>query len=744
MKIRTTLMMLAASVAPLCAQQPAPQDGQAANALATPASASSLYSQRAAALPALAPLSANCEMACSVSHIGSLAEKMAAAGMFGSLGASLPQEILNLDGLALATHQGSVESLAKLIKLFHSIYDEEYLVSILGNQWAENADAAYAPDIKGKASQASESAKKAAFQAFASSASAFPPIYMVLTAKPGQEAMMQQWYTMAVAYLLSEVKEEMGVYAVDGEFKGVRLELKDMANGLAQAADMEEAKAAEDNLSKRSLHILLKMEGKALVAVLCENPAEIELAKKPEDSLLFSEKFAFCDPHLDKPIIQASYVAPEVSNILNDYNSDPYRLSAHTTSAIFSTLAQKGGENQKPFAEAAQNLDKLSELFLKKLTYKETVPSLAQVWMDGKEIKAEFSFTAPKGTAYQHGQLKLESMASRPKTILYAEGTPCTHPACPPVSEILDSALSVANGFIRTLKTEKQDEASALMSMAVPFLPDAKNLAATFASIREGLGNGSALVVDSVGSIPPVLGGKPGNATPMARISLYSGVTDRSKLSQGWDNILAIAGQVASRLGANPGVVQMLPIVPKTEGSATSYSVALPWFTPDMAPNVTLNDTSFAIGSSPELNAQMVASATGATPFAGTVFNLQFAPLATTLRGLAQMAQEKAVAEAEAEKAQEEQNAPKTDETSAANEQDSLAEEEEDYEEEDLHDPFFEELNDEPTSTEIAAENLSNAAAVAEWFAKYAKGMKGAHTISNGRQMLNITITPIK
>ncbi len=743
MKIRTTLMMLAASVAPLCAQQPAPQDGQAANTLATPASASSLYPQRAAALPALAPLSANCEMAYSISHIGSLAEKMAAAGMFGSLGASLPQELLNLDGFALANHQGSVEALAKLLKLF-PIYNEESPVATLGNLWAENADATYAADIKGKTSQADEVARKAAIQAFVSSASAIPPIYMVLTAKPGQEAMMQQWYTMAVAFLLSEVKEEMGVYAVDGEFKGVRLELKDMAKGLSQEANTEEAKAIEDYLSKRSLHILLKMEGKALVVVLCENPAEIELAKRPEDSLLFSEKFAFCDTHLDKPIIQASYVAPEVSNILDNYNLGPYRLAAHTVSAIFSTLAQKGGENQKPFAEAAQNLDKLSEIFLSKLTRKRTAPSLAQVWLDGKELKAEFSFTAPEGTAYQPGPLKLESMASRPKTILYAESTPCTRPACLSFSEILDSALTVANGFIRTLKTEKQDEASALMSMVIPFLPDAKNLSTALVSIGEGLGNGSALVVDSAGSIPPVLGGKPGNTTPMTRISLYSGVTDRSKLSQGWDNILAIAGQVAGRLGADPSVVQMLPIVPKTEGSATSYSVALPWFTPDAAPNVTLNDTSFAIGSSPELNAQMIASATGSTPFAGTVFNLQFAPLATTLRGLAQMAQEKAVAEAEAEKAQEEQNAPDADEPSAPNEQDSLAEEGEDYEEEDLNDPFFEELNEEPTSSEIAAENLSYAAAVAEWLAKYAKGMQGTHTINNGRQMLNITITPIK
>lgn len=751
MKMRTTLLLMAATVAPLYAQQAPPME-QVFNALAAPAETSAApLEQRAAALPALAVVPNHCEIAVTFSHIGDMADKMAKAGMFGKMDEPLPQEILNFDSVAIAATSGTTET---LIKTFYSLSSEGYgdgsLLSLLSEAWVSQADAAYAPIIKDEMNKARAAAWENVLQALNENGH-LSPIYVVLTAKPGQESMMQQWYTMAVSFLMSNVDEEMGVSAVDGEFKGLRIQLKDTIE-IDEEYDSEEDKAVK-TLAQHNLHILFKMQGKALVCIICEDPAEISLPQSPEDSLLASDKLAFCDANINKPILHASYVTPEVSNILSECQLAPYRLSARTVETIFSSLARQGGENQNAFTKAAEGLHQLAELFLEKLPYKETQPSTTQVWLDGRDLKAELSCSAPEGSAYQPGQLQLTGMADKPGVILYTEGTSITcagTAVLPPASELANNAMDVAKGAILSLKLEEQDKASAFFSMVTPFLPDVAQLVTTLDSISQGLGNSNALVLDSAGSIPPVLGGKPGNTIAMPRLSFYSGVKDRAKLSAGWDSILGIASNVATRLGTDPAVIQMLPIIPKVDGNTASYSVALPWFTPDMAPNVTLNDTGFTLGSSPELNGQVLASATGSSAFAGTVFNLQFAPLATTLRGFAQLMQEKADSEKAAEEAALEEatpvaEAPAEDVGDAGNiaantadDADDLEEEEEDYEEDD----FSQWEYHEPSPAETAANNARQAAKAAEWFARYANNMSGTHTISGGQQALRLIITP--
>lgn len=752
MKMRTTLLLMAATAAPLYAQQAAPMEQVFTTLAATAETPAASLAQRAAALPALAVIPDNCEIAVTFSHIGDMAGKMAEAGMFGKLDEPLPQEILNFDSVAIAATSGTTEA---LVKTFYPLSSEGSgngsLLSLLSEAWTSQADAAYAPVIKDEMNKARTAAWESMLKNLGENGH-LSPIYVALTAKPGQEGLMQQWYTMAVSSLMSNADEEMGVSAVDGEFMGLRFQLKDTIE-IDEEYDDKEDKAVKANLAQHNVYLLFKMQGKALVCIICEDPAEIRLAQTPEDSLLASDKLAFCDANIDKPILHASYVTPEISNIWNECQLAPYRLSARTVETIFSSLARLGGENQNAFTKAAEGLHQLAELFLEKLPYKETQPSAAQVWLDGRNLKAEISCTAPEGAAYLPGQLQLTGMAEKPGVILYAEGTCGTyasHAALPPASDLADKAMDVARGAILSLKTEEQDKASAFLSMVSPFLPDATQLATTLVSICQGLGNSNALVLDSAGSIPPVLGGKPGNTIAMPRLSFYAGVKDRAKLSAGWDSILGIAGNVATRLGTDPAVIQMLPIVPKVDGNTASYSVALPWFTPDMAPNVTLNDTGFTMGSSADLNGQVLASATGSFAFEGTVFNLQFAPLATTLRGIAQLMQEKADSEKAAEEAALEEatpvaEAPAEDAGDAGNiadapsdDADALAEEEEDYEEEDYSNWEYYE----PSPAERTADNARQAADAAEWVARYANNMSATHTISKGRQIFRFIITP--
>ena len=205
----------------------------------------------------------------------------------------------------------------------------------------------------------------------------------------------------------------------------------------------------------------------------------------------------------------------------------------------------------------------------------------------------------------------------------------------PTTMQLVDSAVNVLDGFIATLPQHKQDAAARELAQARQFLPDLKALIGAGETICSGLGNSYALTIDNAGRFPTVLDGKPGNTHAFPRIAFYAGVTDRSKLGEGWEQLLTVAGNVAAKFGSDPSVVRMLPIVPTTTGSTTSYSVALPFFSTDFVPNVTVSDTGFTMGSSSAYNSNIISSATGTMEFSGAVATLNMRALAATARGLA-------------------------------------------------------------------------------------------------------------
>jgi hypothetical protein len=169
----------------------------------------------------------------------------------------------------------------------------------------------------------------------------------------------------------------------------------------------------------------------------------------------------------------------------------------------------------------------------------------------------------------------------------------------------------------------------------------------------------------------------------------------------------------------------------------------MPWFTPDMVPSLTVSDTAFAAGTSSTLNEELVATASGSVPFAGSVFSIQFQPLATTARGIADALAAEAKAEeepltlgVEGEVEDDTEVAvveADTDEENTDSDSDDYIEEE-DYEESDYHSYKA------PTPAEERAEQADNIADACEAAAKYIERLDGTVTTKGDTATIRMQI----
>ncbi len=732
MTTRTILLTLAASVAPLYAQQPTIPASQAFTTLATPAAQADAATpeQRAQVFSALALLPQNISDFAVLTNIGANLLHLAESRVCPELEVGdLPSEVLALDNIALASTPATPATYALLR---HTLVNLSTLGSTmqLAQDWAGQARAELRDSIIEELVLRADAAS--APEGDAAAGAHIPPTYIIITSRPGEETVLQECYSLLLGGLQEENRP--GITPVQDEcgFSGIRMdmvetykaELKEMTQNMAP----RRKEMVLEELAKHPVYLLVRQQGNALIIALCENPQELQLAASPADSLLATDKLAACDTNLSKGMIAAGHVSTELAAIGNEVNTQPTFNLADGIRAVFTRLAEVESANKAAYEQAASAVSFLASE-LQKLTRPITQPSFMQMWCDGD---LHFCLTSDaQGCSYRPGTLRLAALANAPNTSFYAETTPMQLGITPSDSNaLLEAAFSVADGFSLTLAEENRAQAVGALAALKAFAPELQSLASAAATIGSGLDGQLAFVLDSVpGQLPRLSAETPSYTdAQVPRFSVFAGVCDRSKLSAGWDALLATAGQAAGKFGLSPEVVNLLPIVPRQEGSATSYSLALPLFTQqDALPSLAVSNTGLAAGTSARLNVQVLESATGTTPFSGAVFALRFAPLAKTLRSLA-TALDPAPEEAEP----------------VASSQVKL----EGGNEASVHlatvggadGPTSVFVAGERSKVQEASDQLSTAAAIFEYASTVAEGVFGASTIENGLHTLKVDV----
>lgn len=740
MNMRTTLMLMAATIAPVYAQQPADSAAQVFTSLATPATATTATAaQRAAAYPSLAHIPGDVEMIFTLNQLGIISELISDA-----TGETDMPWMANLQGFSIAVGKGMLDTM----KAIEPILQREVDMPMAGNA----VDSVRAI-MKKLAKAYEEAGKKAALDALQTAK--LPPIYAVLTGTPGSEGVLSNWLDIAVSEMQSDISEDdeselREAVEING-YKGIKVRLRgDMfiSTGYQYNEETDKAeeipltaeeKAISEAIDKRYFYVLLKQQGNAIVGVICENPEAISIPTKVEDSVLATDKLTAADANLDKSPLLLSWNAPGLSAAINSLQMTPLKTLSRLTSDTFAELAATDTGKAATWKAAADGTIRLTEMVSKMLIPDGKTPDTTQLWMTDGALHVQCDAPA-NGTSYTPGKLALTAQAEKPSTILYLESTPYTSANLPDGNQLLDAIVNVAEGYAAT--QNDADAINAQIAMAKMFIPDVKLLCGAFKTIGSGMGNSNAIVVDNAGSMPAFLTGSKESSTSIPRIAFYSGVTDRAKLSEGWQQIITLAGEVAVKVGSDPSVVNMLPIIPTPgKDNTTTFSIALPWFTADLGPAVTVSDTAFAAGSSPAFNAEIAAAATGSVDFAGTVFSIKFDALATTARGIADELQAVAKAESEPLTLGVEGEAPavvtedESEESADSTEEEESYIEEEDYEEETDHYVYKA-----PTPAETRAESSKMIAETCENIAKFAERMDGTCTIAGEQATLRIQL----
>ncbi len=748
MNMRTTLMLMAATVAPIYAQQPTDSAAQVYTSLATPAPATTATpAQRAAAYPALALIPANVEALFTLNNIGNTARALGEI-----VGDAAPDELLTLQSLAIASGAGTVDAINALIPWITKFQlDEDVRLELWSSATADPAKSIITRLVNSYV----EATNKAAMANLSNVK--LPPVYAVLTAEAGSEGMLESWLNMVVQSMQEDINpddedEVRTAYEANG-FAGISINLKgsefvspgydynEETGELTRKELTEDQKAISAELDKRTIYVLLRREGNALQAVVCEDPASIVQPTKPEESVLGCDKLAGADANLSKNPAALFWGDTGVSAANSKMQFATYLGIAKIAEDSFRELATADAANASTWSKAADGTALLVNTMSRICIPTGNRPDFLQVWQEAGKIEIEYTTSAPDGVSYKPGKLALTSQADKPGTIFYTETTMQDCGNMPDCQQILDAVVNVVDGFVATLPAEEQQSAAAQIGMAKAFLPELKSIFGSMQTIGDGMGNSMAITMDSAGSMPAILGGNPGNTAAMPRICFYSGVTDRAKLSEGWDGLIKTSGEIAAKLGQDPSVVNMLPIVPTTMGNTVSYSVAMPWFTPDMVPNLTVSDTAFTVGTSSNYNAEIAAAATGTTPFAGCVCSIRFAPLAKTARGiadeLAKIAKEEKAPLSLGVEGEAEVDTDVEDDVIAAATEDEDSEdyiEEDDYEEEDRY------IYKAPTPAEERAEQADDIADACEAVARYVDRVDGVVTVKDGTTTTRVSI----
>ena len=628
MNIRTTLMLMAATVAgPLTAQPPA----EYYTALTAPAAVvNATVEQRAEAMPALALMPADCDYSFSITDIPGLINSLRQAGAIDDLTyeQEIPAEVKQIRSIAIAGDKGSNAMVNTLVAWYNYFTTDDYLKNL--SVTASMASEQYVDTLY----QIITTALQENSQEFDKTLSniKIAPTYGALVLNPGNEALAQAWYSGMLNFLqaATQSSKEMEFVSING-FSGIKV-------AFPAAPETVENEQKLDLLKKefanRAIYILFRAEGNAIVASICEDPAQIALAATPQESILATDKLATVDSKIGNGLFMTTYVSAEIMRNYMTIGSYSINKTGQTISKMFNALAAKGDANQEVFTKAAQGIDAIAAAWINLYDSTADQPLCLSASWTGNIIDVDI--TADNfGYNFKPAELRLTDKAADPNTIYYCEGAYFESNRWPNLGDMIEAALAVTEGCTAASSTQCQTGSCSGLDIAKNYMPEIKECLGAFSTIGSGLDNTMAFIIDKGATMPAILGGEKGNTTAFPRVAFYSGVSDRSKLGEGWETLRQVAGKALVKAGQNPTYVNMLPILPRKEGDGMKYSISLPWFTKDFIPTLAVNDSTFVIGSSETLNAEIMQTATGSMQLPGMVATINFKPLAEMMQSIA-------------------------------------------------------------------------------------------------------------
>lgn len=556
--------------------------------------------RRAATLDALAVMPADVEACVAITDISSMYKTMPLLFIEPGKGLDNPKISEHIETFGFAVGKGNAAALTKIMPIYQYLHGRVQYPA-RAEAWTEAARAEYSGII---GDQVVTEARKPALDALRAIKSIkVHPIYAAVTVDvPAQR------YLMDAAQDYIKLYESKGGTAVEeAGCKGVKIPFKaifDMPEG-----DASIESTLREEIEARSLYLLFKQVKGALVAVICEDPSEVNVAESPAKSVLSTDALKFSDSYLLSGLKTSVYISPELINAGNCYSKYDLDAFAEFTEKVFSAMGSEDSDNIAAYNAASRSVQPVVSFLSDFVRTDTSKPFTFCMWDEEDGAHAKLSVDS-YGASYSAGHIRLARIARNKSVLFFSESTPET-PASKStrLESVLEPALNLAAGYFTAMEPAEASASGA--DALLKAMPRVKPVIKALTASCSALGEAPAYVV-----MP--------NKQGEMLVSYFNAVKDRKALGAAGDELVTATGRM---LG---GKADSLKKLVKTKKDKTSVS-----YTADMASlgipcefNVTMTQTLFAFGNSAALNKQMIKHGNGKINFSGAVYTLRPGALA--------------------------------------------------------------------------------------------------------------------
>lgn len=421
-----------------------------------------------------------------------------------------------------------------------------------------------------------------------------PPLYGVVTLRREAAALAAEWQTA----LLAELKEDPTAEPLEvGEWKGVRLHAPQ--NWEEEGLSLLQQVRLRDALEHFSVCVLTAIRERALVVVVCSDPAEAQPAVSPVSSVLQSEKVQFAAEHA-RPLIMAS-LSPEMGAPARECLLQTWRSLGGLATGVFKTLAVQDAPAQQSYHAAVAAVATLQEQ-AERLCPAMTRTSTLLGWAD-ENVHFEWTGSAAGG---RFAAKESVTVPENEQTFFLLESDPMEGGTKLEAAAVLQACEQLLDGVAETLSNERRELLQNALMQYRLFGAEQQILGAAFAEWDKAYSGRVALVADACGEVPASLfGGSPVQVLPVPRVALCAGVRSRAEIESGRALLMQAAEQGMQKLGMENELADSLPMAQTQEGAAVLYSLALPMCCPGFSPSVAVADKTWVFGSSAALASQL-------------------------------------------------------------------------------------------------------------------------------------------
>lgn len=319
------------------------------------------------------------------------------------------------------------------------------------------------------------------------------PIYMVLSARPGGETLLQQ---LSVLPLMVPMGTDAPIeMTVRSGWRGFCVHGSMLDLSAAELAPEHETQI-QTNLQKARLYVLARTVGNKLVLVICSNPDEVKIPTKSADSALAMPQIAEFDSILPRKAWAVGYSSPAVVKLREELNLFDYQYVATFMERVF---LRQAGENEACAAAAlaVKSLLNTATQFLPVQQGAERV----SVW---EEDALYIHLVGSAGEQrFSPAALRYSACANAPATVFYAESTPVTGTPLLDIPALLNNVEAVQRGYTATLQPEPAREMEAAMRRLQQYRPVMEHLGTGFQKWHAALaGSGTLLLQEAAADAP--------------------------------------------------------------------------------------------------------------------------------------------------------------------------------------------------------------------------------------------------